>query len=279
MSFPDVTLVSLSGIPGVGKSRARKRLAKTKFLQYALDMPHVEVVFVAEPVKLWKERGYLRDFYADPSLHALPFQLIVFDTHVEAVENAIAEARLKKDKTHILIVVERCMFDQLLFWEQQVDLKQLTAGPMFDEAYQRIWTRWNRFVPPVSIIFFFHTSDIQQTMQRMKSRARAEELGSSSSSSSSSSSASPSLNSSMMDFQTGTPTVIEEVNGLTLDYQTRLQAKHLEWFTEPVARPPLALEGIKCVHVNVDAPYHVDDGSLKELADTIASHLRCVLTK
>ncbi len=250
MSFPGVTLVSLSGIPGVGKSRARKRLAKTKFLEEALDIDpsELEVVFVAEPVKLWKEKGYLQEFYKNPSLYALPFQLIVFDTHVEAVEKAIAS----KTKPHMLIVVERCMFDQLLFWKQQVDLKQETAGPMFDAAYTRIWSRWNKFVPPVSVIFFFHTSDIQMTMKRMQARARAEETGLGAS----------------IDPSTGD---VQEVNGLTLGYQATLLLKHYTWFTEPYAS---CGDGtIPCVRINVDAPYHVDDDALRALAQKLATHI------
>jgi deoxyadenosine/deoxycytidine kinase len=247
-----IHVFALSGIPGVGKSSIMKQL-KSK-LQCNNDV--IIIKFVKEPSKLWRQRGWLEQFYGDPNLNAAAFQFGVFDTHVDAVMSAIEEAQAEAgDNKHIFIIVERQMYDQLLFWTEQVELKRTTASQMYHEAYMGIWNKWRRMIPPVSLIFFLKTSSIQQTMERVQKRARFEELGQSLS---------------MVEFQEdeeerplklirldGEEEDIKDVNGLTSDYQALLLKKHEEWYTTPIARPPSApAEGIPCIHVNVDAPLH-----------------------
>ncbi len=238
-----VYLVQLSGIPGCGKSSALRRLRDTGMLQSCLGSGW-RVRFLEEPVELWQQKGWLGKFYADPDHYALAFQLIVFRTHVAAVEALLTEEAATNDSRPLIIIAERSMLDERLFWQLQVDIGRYTADEMHDEAYTGIWELWKRFVPVPSLIVLFYTSDIQHTMQRLQSRGRAEELCPS---------------------PPGPGTeLILDVGGLTAAYQELLFEKHCEWFATPTAR-----DGIPCTHVNVDAPYHVSDGSLKELADTL----------
>jgi hypothetical protein len=255
-----VFVVGCCGIPGVGKSSAIKRFEKSGIIQQLLDTHYSSssssspiVRFVREPSKEWRQKGWLAAYYEDQNQEAGCFQFNVFDSHVRAVENAIALAPADRD---LIIIQERTMYDQQLFWQQQIALGFKTASPRYDAAYQALWSRWRRFVPEPNVLLLFETSDIQMTMRRVKARARAEELGASFSESELSASIEH----------------IDKVGGLTTEYQGRLLQLHQEWFSSPTARPYGApQEGIPCVHVNVDAPFHIDDEHLKALASQVVA--------
>jgi len=160
-----------------------------------------------------------------------------------------------------------------LFWEQQRDGGMKTANKNYNSAYKMVWRRWVHFIPPVDIIFLITTTHLDYTMRRVQARARAEELGASLSSAED-----QPLNASMAGLNLTPPAddaaPIQQVGGLTLDYQERLQRKHLDWFTQPIAHPLGGpAEGIRCIHVCADDPFHIDDGSLQRLAEMLASHI------
>ena len=172
-SGPCVYCVTLSGIPGCGKSSLLKGFRKTGFLQEELDkIPQSPLVLIVlEPSKLWRTMGWLQEFYSNPSQNAAAFQFLVFDSHVDAVEAAIEEGKTRVGTySSILLITERGMLDQLLFWRQQVDANHASATPLYDAAYTRIWSKWNRFVPTPSLMIFMYTSDLQSTMKRVKAR-------------------------------------------------------------------------------------------------------------
>lgn len=257
-----IFVIGCCGIPGVGKSSALKRFEKTGVIQELLDHQTKELVgqrtsptvrFVREPTKEWRSKGWLAAYYADQDQEAACFQLNVFDSHVRAVEAAIASAPVDRD---LIIIQERTMYDQQLFWQQQIALGFRTATPHYDQAYQAMWSRWRHFVPEPNVLLLFQTSDIQMTMRRVKARARSEELGASFSESD----------------VAWVPAEYEisNVGGLTTAYQERLLELHRQWFSTPAAHPPGApKEGVPCVHINVDAPFHVDDDHLKVLAQQV----------
>lgn len=258
-----IFVVGCCGIPGVGKSSALKRFKKSGIIQELLDASFSNggtasplVIFVREPTKEWREKGWLGAYYGDQNMEAGCFQFNVFDSHVRAVEAAIAAAPRDRD---LVIIQERTMYDQQLFWQQQIALGFKTASPRYDQAYQSIWSRWRHFVPEPNVLLLFQTSDIQMTMRRVQARARVEEMGASFSETE----LSP-LSASVGE------TVIEKVGGLTTAYQERLLQLHRDWYSAPVAHPFGApKEGVPCVHINVDAPFHVDDEHLKALAQQV----------
>lgn len=257
-----IFVVGCCGIPGVGKSSALKRFEKTGILQNFLDNHYnkktgarkgPKIIYIRESSKEWREKGWLSAYYADQDNEAACFQFNVFDSHVRAVEAAIASAPPDRD---LVLIQERTMYDQQLFWQQQVALGFKTANAHYDQAYQSIWNRWRRFVPEPNVLLLFETSDIQMTMRRVQARARAEELGGSFSES----------DGFLFDEE-----LITQAGGLTTEYQLRLLQLHRLWFSEPTAHPPgSAKEGIPCVHINADAPYHQDDDHLRLLAHEIA---------
>jgi deoxyadenosine/deoxycytidine kinase len=262
-----IFVVGCCGIPGVGKSSALKRFEKTGVIQELLDAQWENnqtkelvahqfsptVRFVREPTKEWRSKGWLAAYYADQDQEAACFQLNVFDSHVRAVEAAIASAPADRD---LVLIQERTMYDQQLFWRQQIALGFRTATPHYDQAYQAMWSRWRHFVPEPNVLLLFQTSDIQMTMRRVQARARVEEMGASFSESD----------------LTRIPeeSEITNVGGLTTAYQERLLDLHQQWFSTPTARPPGApKDGVPCVHINVDAPFHVDDAHLRVLAQQV----------
>jgi deoxyadenosine/deoxycytidine kinase len=259
MSKRKVFLAGCAGIPGVGKTTLLKKLRNSGALQRHLG-DSLHVIIVLEPTKLWKAKGWLAAFYANPSKNAAAFQWIVFMTHVAEVEKAIKNAPIDKD---LLILVERTMFDQLLFWKQQVDDKCDTADDLYDAAYMMTWKRWNEFIPRVSVIFYFYTSDIQITMRRVLERNRAEEMG---------------VSYSGENLLTESASVqIDKVGGLTLEYQQRLLDKHQQWYTVGVCTPPTqdVQRSIPCVHINLDDP--CTERRVDELAKIMAlKTLECV---
>lgn len=264
-----VITASISGIVGCGKTTAIKRLRKTGLLKAALPL-NVHLSFVREPSRLWQERGWLAKFYGDPSHNAAAFQFQVFTTYVEAVERTLKEDPCPPGCDTHLLIVERSMFDQRLFWKKQCASGMKTADDNYDEAYTLVWSRWREFIPEVNIIFLFQTSDINTTMRRVQARARAEEMGASFSSAED-----QPLNASCAGLLNTEAAPIQQVGGLTLAYQEQLHRMHREWFTEPRAHPLGCTDprGIRCVHVSADDAYHVNDGSLLRLAQLLAGHI------
>lgn len=247
--FENVTLVSLSGTIGAGKSVAIARLRESGYVQQELG-DDVDVVLVREPSEKWRKHGWTPAFYKAPKDRALAFQFLIFTTHVRAVEKAILDAREAQKELGdaasprpIVCIVERCMWDQLLFWKVQ------GSDPMDDDAYMQVWKRWDELLPPVSIIFFFKTTNLQTTMERVVERG------------------------------------IEEEKDMSIEYQTALFEKHTSWYPEggythieyKDGKHLRVVSSVKCVHVNTDSPYRDKDEALRGLARTLAQHLKAIV--
>jgi hypothetical protein len=306
--WDNVFMFSLSGIPGVGKSTAMEELKSTPFLQEELNKVYqeklisstcaisslvqkqckmkIQVVTVQEPSDLWRKLGYLQAFYGNPNANALSFQMIVFDTHVNAVQQAMAS--FKNDPFTILIIlVERSMWDQLLFWKLQIDMKRSKDDLLDDDSYMGIWYKWLYFVPPLSKIFYCKTRHLDTTMERVHMRARKEELGLKHSTCELGRVSSP------------PPRVEEEEekneenekntkSGLTRDYMYLLNEKHDTWYTQGMARVPQEnqrcktlesigihkeIEPVPCTLVDMDLPYHNDLDQVRALAQFLAREM------
>lgn len=270
-----VWAVGFCGIIGVGKSSAIKRFSKTGVLQTILDSalraldPSAApdsgplVCFVPEATKEWREKGWLKTYYANQNEEAFWFQIQVFLSHVESVKRVIDAAPKDRD---LVLVQERTIYDQRLFWEQQRTLGYKTATPRHHETYMGIWEHWRSFIPEPAVLLMFETTELQQTMLRVRARARAEEMG-----------ASFSDSELLKASSEGTDGPIQEAGGVTLNYQEHLLQLHHDWYQAPRAHPPSApADGVPCIPVNADAPFHTDDGHLAALAyqvvEAILSH-------
>jgi hypothetical protein len=61
-------------------------------------------------------------------------------------------------------------------------------------------------------------------------------------------------------------------DGVPLDYQRALYAKHEIWFETPRAHPPHApSQGIPCTHLSFDKPYTQSEEALFELGQTLVT--------
>ena len=303
-----IHVVGISGNIGVGKTTLVKRLNKYGLLQRGLDRvletngrqnERVVVEFMLEPVDLWMEKGYLKEFMEDPDTNGLAFQLIVFNTHVDAVQRILAKYHDQPDTT-LVLVVERTMFDQMLFWKTQGDMGRKCFTALSDTAYDMIWKLRDNYIPRVSLLFYLSTTSISKAMERIQRRARGEETpvevrkelpapktikmswdpqeGELDSTGHSTPSPPP-------------PTTLEdnhdseqeeeeeqEEGGLTMEYLEALDKKHREWMTAPRAFPPdCRPEGIPCSHLNTDVPYHESEEELKKLADAMAATIYATL--
>jgi len=294
----DVHIIGISGIIGVGKSTGVKRLQKYGYLQRSLDgilavngvkKHKVAVEFMLEPVGLWIKNGWLQAFYDDPDTNGLAFQLIVFNTHVKAVQRILSKYRDQSDTT-LVLVVERTMFDQMLFWKTQGDMGSKCFTPLADTAYDMIWKLRDDYIPRVSLIIFLNTTNMTAVMERVRRRARGEETpvelrkgnlpktiklswdpeeGELDSAGSLSPSPPP------PHLGSASEEVEEEKNGgITVEYQQALLTKHRAWFTTPFAFPPDCRDGgIPCEHISADGPYHESEEALKEFAHTVAASI------
>ncbi len=200
MSYRDeVFLVSISGIPGAGKSTALKKLIESRALDIKLEamFDNVKVCYFLEPSEEWERDGHLQNFYGDPDTYALAFQTIVFVSHNNGMI-AIIDDMIRKNPGNplfcvkttssllfvtlflgklIVCIADRSVWDQLLFWRQQVELGRKCAIGDGDIAYTGNWQLWRKTLPAVSHIFMCKIDDIQIVMENLKGRGKEYEIG------------------------------------------------------------------------------------------------------
>ncbi len=238
-----VFLVGFSGVIGAGKSTILRRINDN--LQEPMVQKHLSKGFavrvVLEPVEEWEREGYLDAFYRDPDTNALAFQMIAFDSYVDQIEKMVA-ATLERP---LILLVERTMLDQMLFWTLQIDNRRLTANWLGDEAYQRIWKRWSRFIPDTILRYYYRVSDPLVAVARIKKRNRGAEIRSSGE---------------------GVQNAPEE-GGVDIPYITALWQMHEEWFKNG------------CSVIDGDSSHHKSDGSLEKLVERILSETVAKITK
>jgi deoxyadenosine/deoxycytidine kinase len=253
VSMDNVHVIGVVGIIGVSKSTAIDMLEKSGTLSRKLIKRNAHVCFFQEPSREWRTKGYLQAFYENPAENAAAFQIIVFASAVRAFEELVAEMRkMHPDpQTPIVVIADRTHIDQLLFWNLQCD--RGNSNWLMNEAYMGVWELWRRFVPIPRHILFFQTSTVQQCMQRLAERANAPH---------------------------NDGTEVTEVNGVTIEYQTQLFAKHCRWYTTPLAHPPFATpEGIPCTHINVDADFRHDADAFAQLEIRVWEEIKQLFPK
>lgn len=157
----NVRLFAFSGVIGAGKTTLLKLLK-----EHFKHQSNIEVLL--EPVNLWRRKGWLQKFYTNPKRYALPFQILVYKTHIEMIQKCLK--RHKDTAEELIILVERSMYDQLLFWTLQ------EMDSMEDEAYRMDWSLWMHFTPPVERIFYCRMPYFHQTLGRISERGRPEEV-------------------------------------------------------------------------------------------------------
>lgn len=262
-----VRIFVVSGIIGVGKTTLLKLLEKRGY------------TVLPERVDYWQEKGWLQEFYKDREREvqqeALSFQLLVYDTGIENVEQVLKKKKKKSTKEvchgifndpDILFIgangagtnnnnaspfssslqeeekeeKEDIIFVERYLYDQLLFWKTQNATKMQDESYMRIWRRWRDFIPEPSGYILLHSPTA--VASNVEARGRPEELKASR-------------------------------DGDFDEYQKLLAKKHAEYFQEGTARPPEAPEkGFPCLHVNIEKyPYHErnDTGIVEHIEEWI----------
>ncbi len=256
-----VFICNVSGAIGVGKDTLLEVCREGDRLKKALAKQGVEVDVdvLYEPKEMWRDKGWLDQFYSDPVRYAFVFQQMVFFTAISNVQQKLSEisetrppAALSKTGelavVHLLLV-ERGIFDQLCFWHVQVD-----SGRTLDmekDVYEMSWSRWRSFVPAIDAFLLLRSGETAEKesvelVKRVNIRAKRYELKVSRG----------------------------DDKAKFIEYEKRLQEKHLEFFTEPLAFPPHhdTPDGIPCRHIRTqDIPYH--DPNNQTAKNTLVSQI------
>ena len=208
-----VSLFVVSGIIGVGKSFFMDAMAKDSLLERKTGKT---ILFVKEPVEEWVKNGWLGSFMKDPQNTALAFQTLVFFSHTVNIE-----AVLEYAPSDTVIVMERCLYDQYIFWSAQADRTTILER----EAYHTMWKWRHEKLPPIKGIIHLKTSTLDVANERIKQRNR------------------------QLNGSTSESSVVDTA------YQQVLQTKHDAWFTSPVTSIPeeLTARQFPCLSVQTDS--------------------------
>lgn len=178
----------------------------------------------------------------------------------------------------MVLIMERSMFSQLLFWRQQEEDGHTTLTQR--TRYMRQWHSWFRFIPePVLYVLLRipHEDDarggcddqqrlqreLRRVQRRIQARGRGEEM------------------SKEDQDRNGLKTSLgnQDDAGEPLDqefmrYNGQLLERHEAYWPSGTANPEQKLEkAAGCIHFDAGRPYDVDDKALQKAAREIAGYL------
>jgi deoxyadenosine/deoxycytidine kinase len=165
------TIISLEGNIGSGKSTLLHKLKEfcPEFLQ-----KH-GIVIIQEPVNDWLEykdptdnESILTKFYKDPPRYAFLFQLIIYESFVNAIEDA-----LEKNPQANVFLCERSIVSSLKVFANML-ADDCTMSPLEMKFYKELLNDdvRHRYYPD-KIIYL--TTPVHTCMERIKSRSRENE--------------------------------------------------------------------------------------------------------
>lgn len=229
-------VVGITGIIGSGKStlinflKEKNRLYEEIRKRYPQD--DVEVEFILEPVEDWINKGWLQKFYENPKKRGFAFQMGVFDSYVDSIKK-VMEKYNNLNKT-VVIVVERTMYCQMLFWQSQEFFQAIDI--MEDEIYNQMWLKWKDMIPDVDLVVNLNV-DIKESLNRITIRNRN-----------------------------------SEKKGVEEGYLECLDFLHHEFYKNGLAQPPNSPKvGITCL--NIDNNPENTSLNLEKISSQIASSL------
>jgi hypothetical protein len=128
-----IRIVVVAGRIGCGKSTLLECLEREGYS------------VLPEPVEEWRKKGWLEKFYENPTAKAFSFQLGVYNTAITNVQQKLATCKNPKGG---ILFVERYIYDQLLFWQTQIESGRV--DDMDNEIYMGIWQRFRDYIPEPS---------------------------------------------------------------------------------------------------------------------------------
>jgi len=177
-------VLAIEGEIGAGKSTLLEGVAAS------LRARGLRVAVAPEPVELWKRRGALQAFYADPPRYAYSFQTYTYVTRLQSLLGAL-EACPAAD---VLLTERSPHTDRHVFME----LQRHTVTPLEMAMYEDWCGTWLKLLPAELRAARWRAVYLKPTlddcMQRVRCRAREGETG--------------------------------EAGGVSIDYQRCLRAAH-----------------------------------------------------
>jgi deoxyadenosine/deoxycytidine kinase len=163
LDFPNITILSIEGNIGSGKSTVLKKLKET----------NPGWIFVDEPVSEWLDlknehgKSLLELFYADKRRWSYTFQNVAVFHRFQNLKNALDNIDTSKEA---VIVMERSlMTDYLIF------TSMLHADGYIDHLEKQIYMGWfnhlQAMLPAIDAHIYVHASP-EVCLQRITSRAR-----------------------------------------------------------------------------------------------------------
>lgn len=263
-----IRIVVVAGRIGCGKSTLLECLEREGYS------------VLPEPVEQWREKGWLEKFYENPKAKAFSFQLGVYNTAITNVQQKLATCKNPKGG---ILFVERYIYDQLLFWQTQIESGRVDE--MDNEVYMGIWQRFRDYIPEPSGYILLLDNPIQRGGGGRASSPHDHLpkpcMGNDSSDDSSEISVKE-CNLIKDYFSEDSGGVVDGIlargrpeelkaskDGGLDEYQKVLGRKHLEFFASGRAHPPHAPpNGFPCIHLETRLyPYHKEQTQIVEIIE------------
>ena len=146
--------IAIEGAVGVGKSTLLAAL-EVRFASEA-------IVFVPEPVDVWREKGTLARYY-DEKMSALEFQLVALTTLYSKLAQSLVDPRVR------VVVTERSLRSNLEVFAEL----NLQGSAIID--YRIAFDALAAALPPCPEVIFYLRAEPTCLQQRVQARGRAEE--------------------------------------------------------------------------------------------------------
>lgn len=166
-------VLSFDGNIGSGKSTLVEEARKLLFKSSSVTQPFSNIVFLQEPVDIWKtivdETGttILAKFYADQETWSFAFQMMAYISRLSILKKTI------KENPNALIITERCVYT-----DRNVFAKMLYDSKKINQIEYTIYLKWfDEFLedtPVHGIVYLDVTPEI--CFERIAKRGREGEV-------------------------------------------------------------------------------------------------------
>lgn len=160
-----VKIYYVEGIIGAGKSTFIKSVKD----YIEKHHPDIRVLALFEPIEEWEKSGLFKLFYNDKTRWAYTFQTFVYTSRCNQVLN-----HAELFDMYDIILIERSIWsDKYFFMDSMFNAGVIT--PEEYEAYNMSW-KLHSSLMNFEYSFIFLNTDVEKSMERIKKRARHDEI-------------------------------------------------------------------------------------------------------
>lgn len=234
-----IVWITIEGAIGGGKTTLIKELSSHAAVGDVFK--GCRVYFVKEPVDEIQQSGLLQKQYEDPLRWCYCAQTQFFHKRTKKFLecwdsiSSIGNGGLGKEDSPIVIISERSILSDRIFWELQHDLKRIEE-PCEYEAYKDLWNMWVNLYPIKPSLVVYLDVPVDVCMDRVKERNRD-----------------------------------SEVSGISREYQEHLIRLHEKFLFNngTGGTGEDSWTGLETMRVDATRTYHEDPAVLKEIAQEI----------